>query len=46
MAPLAKQIDAYLDHLAREKRYSARTIGAYRDDLSLFADFMGAPLLR
>jgi len=37
---LTEQIDKYLTHLITEKRYSPRTVGEYRDDLTLFTDFM------
>lgn len=32
--------DTFLDHLALEKRYSAHTVKAYRNDLYSFADFL------
>lgn len=32
--------DTFLDHLALQKRYSAHTVKAYRNDLYSFADFL------
>jgi len=37
-------LDAYLDHLRYEKRYSAHTLAAYRRDLERFLDVIDVPL--
>ncbi|MFE7802855.1 site-specific tyrosine recombinase XerD [Nocardia sp. NPDC057440] len=38
---LAREIDAYLDHLAVERGAARNTLGAYRRDLARYRDFLG-----
>ncbi|MFR9752532.1 site-specific tyrosine recombinase XerD [Nocardia sp. 004] len=37
---LARELDAYLDHLAVERAVAANTLGAYRRDLGRYFDFL------
>jgi len=37
---LAREIDAYLDHLAVERGAARNTLGAYRRDLGRYRDFL------
>ncbi|MFE6924431.1 site-specific tyrosine recombinase XerD [Nocardia sp. NPDC057663] len=39
---LAREIDAYLDHLAVERGAARNTLGAYRRDLARYRDFLTA----
>ena len=41
MPDLEALIDSFSDYLSFEKRYSAHTIRAYRDDLAAFAAYLG-----
>jgi len=39
-APFAREVDEFLEHVAKERAYSPHTISAYRRDLSDFIDSM------
>lgn len=40
-AILEKEIQAFIDHLKYERRYSAHTIRSYQDDLNQFSTYIG-----
>jgi integrase/recombinase XerC len=39
--PISRDVQAFLDYLKFEKRYSSNTIQAYQDDLAQFFEFLG-----
>jgi integrase/recombinase XerC len=39
--PISREVQAFLDYLKFEKRYSSNTIQAYQDDLAQFFEFLG-----
>ena len=41
MPSMVAAVEGYLDHLVVERGLSAHTIGAYRRDLSRYADYLG-----